>query len=72
VNGFATQYEGKMKFSIADGKNDEGLGRIKKYGLDVHGMVITDKNDKVLWKESGHLQTKGGIKTAIDKVLSGE
>ena len=61
-----------MKFSIADGKNDEGLGRIKKYGLDVHGMVITDKNDKVLWKESGHLQTKSGIKTAIDKVLSGE
>ncbi|MFT4513028.1 MAG: hypothetical protein ACI89X_003202 [Planctomycetota bacterium] len=72
MHGFASDYEGKMKFSVADGKSDVGKSRIEKYGLDVHGMVITDKNDKVLWKESGHLQTKPGIKTAIDKALSGE
>jgi hypothetical protein len=72
VNGIAKDYEGKMKFSVADGKSDAGKGRIEAYGLDVHGMVITDKDDKVLWKESGHLQTKSGIKTAIDKALSGE
>lgn len=61
-----------MKFSVEDGKTDAGKGRIEKYGLDIHGMVITDKDDKVVWKESGHNQTTGGIKTAIDKALSGE
>ncbi len=72
MHGFAKDYEGKMQFAVEDGKSDAGKGRIEKYGLDIHGMVITDKDDKVLWKESGHLQTKSGIKTAIDKVLSGE
>jgi len=35
-------------------------------------MVITDKYDKVVWKESGHLQTKSGVKAAIEKALKGE
>ena len=72
MDGFAKDYEGKMNFDVADGKSDAGIGRIEKYGLDKHGMVITDKYDKVVWKESGHLQTKSGVKAAIEKALKGE
>ena len=69
MNGFASDYEGKMKFVVADGKTDANLARIKKYGLDIHGMVITDQDDTLVWSESGHKQTKAGVKAAIEKSL---
>lgn len=72
VNGFADEYQGKMNFEVVDAKSDASQGRIGKYGLDIHGMVITDKQDKVLWKESGHLQKGPTVKAAIDKALKGE
>ena len=72
MNGFAQDYEGKMKFAVEDANSDANKGRITKYGFDVHGMVITDQNDKIVWKEEGHLQTQDGIKAAIEKALSGE
>lgn len=60
-----------MKFVVRDAKDQASEALIKKYGLDVHGMVITDgADDSVVWKESGHNQTKEGVKAAIDKVLS--
>lgn len=72
MHGFAKDYEGKMLFAVEDGKTEANKARIGKYGFSVHGMVITDMQDKIIWKEEGHLQTKAGVKTAIDKALSGE
>ena len=69
MNGFAKDYEGKMKFAVEDGESDESVARIAKYGLVKHGMVITDKDDKIVWSESGHDQTAAGVKAAIDKAL---
>lgn len=61
-----------MKFAVEDGNTDASKKRIAKYGLDIHGMVITDdKDDSVVWSESGHNQKKDGVKAAIDKVLGG-
>jgi len=70
VNGLATEYEGKLKFVVEDGKTEANKARIAKYGLEIHGMVITDdQDDRVLWSESGHNQKKAAVKQAIDKTL---
>ena len=70
VNGFAKDYEGKMKFVVEDGKTEANKARIAKYGLEIHGMVITDdKDDSVVWFESGHNQKKATVQQAIDKSL---
>ena len=71
MNGLAKDYEGKLKFAIEDGKAEASLARIKQYELEIHGMVITDKDDKVVWRESGHNQKRDGVKAAIDKALKG-
>jgi len=70
VNGFAKDYEGKMKFAVEDANTDANMTLIAKYGFEKHGMVITDDKGSVLWSESGHLQKKDVVKAAIDKVLS--
>lgn len=60
-----------MKFVVEDGKTEANKARITKYGLEIHGMVITDdKDDSVVWSESGHLQKNAVVKAAIDKALS--
>ena len=69
VNGLAKEYEGQMQFAVEDGTTDANLARIEKYGLEVHGMVITDKDDKVIWSESSHNQKRDKVKAAIDKAL---
>ncbi|HIE68749.1 MAG TPA: hypothetical protein EYP98_00545 [Planctomycetes bacterium] len=71
MNGIAKDYEGKMKFVVEDGNTDASKARIEEYGLEIHGMVITDdKDDSVVWSESGHNQKKAVVKAAIDKTLS--
>ena len=69
VNELAKDYAGKVACSVV--KHDEGDSqeRIKRYGLNIHGMVIVDAADKVVWSESGHKQTKAGVQAAIDKLL---
>lgn len=70
VNGFAKDYEGKMTFEVKDAKSVVSKALIEKYGLEVHGMVITDnKDDSLVWSESGHKQKKDVVKAAIDKAL---
>jgi hypothetical protein len=69
VHGLAKDYEGKVSCKVV--KHDEGDSqeRIKRYGLDIHGMVLTDQDDKVLWSESSHKQTRAGVEAALQKVL---
>ena len=71
LDKLAQQYAGKIECVVR--KHDEGDSqqRIVRYGLSQHGMVITDAEDKVLWSESGHKQTKEGVVAAITKVLGG-
>jgi len=71
VHGLAEDYAGKMTFVVRDYKEGDSPARITRYGLDVHGMVITDGADEVQWSESGHKQTRDGVKAAIDKLLGG-
>jgi hypothetical protein len=71
VNGLAKQYEGKLAFSVVQHNEGDAPARIEKYGLRIHGMVITDEHDVVVWSESGHDQTEAGVKAAIDKALGG-
>ncbi|MBL8754460.1 MAG: hypothetical protein JNK15_14245 [Planctomycetes bacterium] len=69
MHGLAKDYTGKVDCKVV--KHDEGdsQDRIKRYGLDIHGMVVTDAADKVLWSESGHKQTRDGIDAALKKLL---
>ena len=47
-------------------------GRIARYGLEIHGMVITDAAGEKKWMESGHTQKRDGIIAAIDGLLGKE
>jgi hypothetical protein len=59
-----------MKFVVEDGNTEASKARIAKYGLEIHGMVITDdQDDRVLWSESGHNQKKAGVEAAVKKTL---
>jgi hypothetical protein len=69
VNGLTQDYQGKIDCKVVKYNEGDSQERIKRYGLDVHGMVITDQTDKVLWSESGHKQTRDGVVAAITKVL---
>jgi hypothetical protein len=71
VHGLAQDYAGRLDCRVVKHNEGDSPERIKRYGLDRHGMVITDANDKVLWLESSHNQTKAGVVAAIDKVLGG-
>ncbi len=71
VHGLAEDYAGKMKFEVRSYNEGDSPDRITRYGLDVHGMVITDAADKVQWSESGHKQTRAGVQAAVDKLLGG-
>lgn len=71
VHGLAADYAGKMTFVVRNHQEGDSPARITRYGLDVHGMVITDAADKVLWSESGHKQTRADVQAAIDRLLGG-
>jgi hypothetical protein len=71
VHGLAQQYAGKIDCVVTNHDEGDSKQRIARYGLNIHGMVITDAQDKVLWSESGHNQTKEGVVAAIAKVLGG-
>jgi hypothetical protein len=69
VNELATEYPGRVDCKIVKHDAEGSAARIVRYGLDKHGMVVTDQDDKVLWIESGHKQTKAGVVQALTKLL---
>lgn len=69
VNGLTTEYAGRVACKIVKHDQGDSPARIARYGLNLHGMVITDQDDKVLWSESGHKQTREGVVAALTKVL---
>ena len=71
VNGLAKDYEGKIECKVVKYDEGDSPDRIKRYGLTQHGMVITDQNDKVVWSESGHKQTRNGVIVAINQAIGG-
>ena len=71
VNGLAEQYDGRMEFEVVKTTDPGAEERIKQYGFDIHGMVITDAQDKILWKEEGHLMKGPAVQAQIDQLLGG-
>ena len=71
VNGLAKEFDGKLQFQVLNTAAPGSAERIEKYGLDIHGMVITDQDDTVVWSESGHMQKHDRVKAAIAKALKG-
>lgn len=71
VHEFEKAYAGKMKFEIRHYAEGDSPERIARYGLDRHGMVITDQRDEKLWAESGHTQKRATVRAAIDRLLGG-
>lgn len=72
MNELAEQYDGKMDFEVLLTTAPGAAEHIRELGFDKHGMVITDAQDKVLWKEDGHTQKKPAIQSQIDKLLKAE
>ena len=56
VNGLAKEFDGKLQFQVLNTAAPGSAEQIEKYALDIHGMVITDQDDTVVWSESGHMQ----------------
>lgn len=71
VDGLEKDYEDKLSFEVVSTTAEGAQDRIQAYGLEIHGMVITDGEDQVLWKESGHKQTRDRTVAAIEQVLGG-
>lgn len=71
VNGLAEEYDGKLEFEVVKTTDPGSAERIANYGFDIHGMVVVDQDDNVVWKEEGHKQKKAGVKAAIDAALGG-
>jgi hypothetical protein len=71
VNGLEKEYGDRLGFAVVPHNDGDAPARIERYGLDIHGMVITDQDDRVIWSESGHKQTRQGVRQAIDKALGG-
>jgi hypothetical protein len=71
VHELAQTYAGKIDCVVKNHDDADSPQRIERYGLKIHGMVITDASDRVLWSESSHQQTKAGVEAAIKKVLGG-
>lgn len=71
MHGLAQEFAGKIECKVVKHNEGDSQQRIQRYELGLHGMVITDQNDTVVWKEPGHNQTREGVKAAIEKVLGG-
>ncbi len=69
VHELAKEYAGKVDCQVVKHDAEGSAARIVRYGLDRHGMVVTSADDKVLWLESGHKQTKAGVVQALQKLL---
>ncbi len=71
VHGLATEFAGKVECKVVNHDAGDSQERIKRYGLNLHGMVVVDGSDKLLWSESGHKQTRDGVTAALRKLLGG-
>ena len=71
VHGLATEFAGKVECKVVPHNEGDSQQRIQRYGLDIHGMALTDQDDVVVWKESGHHQTRAGVVQALQKALGG-
>ena len=69
VGDLETKYGDKMDFHVVAFNEGDAPERIEQYGLRVHGMVITDAEDKKLWAESGHKQKITVVSAEIEKLL---
>ena len=70
VNGLATQYGDRVDFEVVSTKAEGAAARIAHYGFDIHGMVVTDQQDQVLWKEEGHMMKAPGVQQQLDALLA--
>ncbi|MCR9244866.1 MAG: hypothetical protein NXI31_07530 [bacterium] len=67
MNALEKDYGSKVKFVVKPAA--EELDTIQSYELGSHGMVLCGSKNELLWKESGHKQTRAGIEAAIKKAL---
>jgi hypothetical protein len=71
VHGLAKDFAGRVDCKVVQHNEGDSQQRIARYGLNIHGMVICDRSDQVLWSESGHKQTRAGVEAALQKLLGG-
>ncbi|MBK8098320.1 MAG: hypothetical protein IPK26_14515 [Planctomycetes bacterium] len=69
VHELAKEFAGRMECKVVNYQDGDSPQRIKRYGLEQHGMVIVDQADTKAWAESGHKQQKNAVVAAIQKVL---
>lgn len=71
VHGLAKQDEfaKRIEFVIENYQEGDSPERITKYGLERHGMILTDRGGKLLWSESGHKQQRETVVAALRDAL---
>ena len=69
MHALEKQFGSKMDFEIVMFNKGDAPERIKKYQLQIHGMVIVGADDEVLWKESGHQQSQKEVTAKIESLL---
>lgn len=71
MNGLAQQYEDRMDFEVVKTTDPGASEEIKRYGFEIHGMLITGADGSVLWKEEGHLMKEPAVRAQIEALLKG-
>lgn len=71
VHGLEEKFADRMAFEVVDYSTPENQAKIEEYGLDQHGMVITDQDGNLVWSESGHSQKETEVTAQIEAALGG-
>ncbi|MCA8970527.1 MAG: hypothetical protein KDC95_12110 [Planctomycetes bacterium] len=71
VHGLAKQdeFSERIEFVVEDYQKGDSPERIAKYGLERHGMILTDRGGNLVWSESGHKQQRETVVAALREAL---
>jgi len=69
VSGFGEEFEGKVEAQNLDATKPEAVKRVKSLGFKNHGLVITDAEGKVLFKQPDHQVKVEEVRAELTKLL---
>ena len=70
VSGLENDFPGKVRTRNVDCTTPEGVQAVKDLGFANHGLVIRDKDGKVLFKEPDHTVKIDDVRQALKQILS--
>jgi hypothetical protein len=70
VSGLEKEFPGKVRARNVDCTTPEGVQAVQELGFANHGLVIRDKDGKVLFKEPDHTVKIEDVRQALKQIVS--